>query len=94
MSDSQQAGSGISPTSVGKFEAPSPGSQKMPRWTAGELIEPPVFTKRNWFALLGPGLIMGGAAIGGGEWLLGHHTCCGCDRAFFTRLHTYIHSGM
>jgi len=71
MSDSQQAGSGTSPTSVGKFEAPYPGSQKMPRWTAGELIEPPVFTKRNWFALLGPGLIMGGAAIGGGEWLLG-----------------------
>lgn len=71
MSDSQQADSGTPPTSAGKFETPYPGSQKMPRWTAGELIEAPVFTKKNWFALLGPGLIVGGAAIGGGEWLVG-----------------------
>jgi hypothetical protein len=43
----------------------------MPQWNVGELIEPPVFTRRNWFAMLGPGLLMGGAAIGGGEWLVG-----------------------
>jgi hypothetical protein len=43
----------------------------MPRWTSGELIETPTFTWKNWFALLGPGLIMGGSAIGGGEWLVG-----------------------
>jgi Mn2+/Fe2+ NRAMP family transporter len=71
MSDSQQADTGTPPTSAGKFETPYPGSQKMPRWTSGELIEAPVFTKKNWFSLLGPGLIVGGAAIGGGEWLVG-----------------------
>ena len=54
-----------------KFEAPHPGSQSMPRWETGELVSPPTFTWKTWFALLGPGLIMGGAAIGGGEWLVG-----------------------
>ena len=58
-------------SSAGKFEAPHPGSQSMPRWETGELVNPPTFTWKNWFALLGPGLIMGGAAIGGGEWLVG-----------------------
>ena len=53
------------------FEAPHIGSKDMPRWDTGELIKAPKFTSRNWFALLGPGLIMGGSAIGGGEWLLG-----------------------
>ncbi|MEX0703138.1 MAG: Nramp family divalent metal transporter [Planctomycetales bacterium] len=48
-----------------------PGSRVMPPWNRGELIDAPRFTWKNWFALLGPGLLMGGAAIGGGEWLLG-----------------------
>lgn len=54
-----------------KFEAPHPGSKKMPRWETADLIDGPTFTARNWFALLGPGLVMGAAAIGGGEWLVG-----------------------
>jgi hypothetical protein len=58
-------------SSAGKFDAPYPGSKNMPRWETGELIETPKFTLKNWFALLGPGLIMGGSAIGGGEWLVG-----------------------
>jgi hypothetical protein len=53
------------------FDAPHPGSQQMPQWHTGELIDAPVFTWRNWFALLGPGLLLGGASIGGGEWLMG-----------------------
>lgn len=53
------------------FVAPHPGSQAMPRWNTGELIEAPTFTWRNWAALIGPGLVMGGSAIGGGEWLKG-----------------------
>ena len=71
MSESQQADSGTPSNSAGTFEVPYPGSRQMPRWKVGELIEAPVFTKKNWFALLGPGLIGGGAAIGGGEWLVG-----------------------
>ncbi len=54
-----------------KFIAPHPGSQEMPRWSAGELVEAPVFTRRNWFAMIGPGLVMGASAVGGGEWLAG-----------------------
>ncbi len=72
MSDRQDQdapGAGAAPAQ--EFTAPHPGSQQMPRWTTAELIEPPVFTSRNWFALLGPGLVMGAAAIGGGEWLVG-----------------------
>ena len=56
----------------------------MPRWDTGELIDAPRFTWKNWFALLGPGLVLGGASIGGGEWLLGPRVtavyggaCCG-----------------
>ena len=37
----------------------------------GPLVDAPRFTGRNWFAMLGPGLLMGGSAIGGGEWLMG-----------------------
>ena len=53
------------------FVAPHPGSPDMPRWETGELIDAPRFTWKNWFAMLGPGLVLGGASIGGGEWLLG-----------------------
>ncbi|HUY31518.1 MAG TPA: Nramp family divalent metal transporter [Pirellulales bacterium] len=59
------------PAIATKFEAPHPGAREMPRWNTGELIDAPTFTWKNWFALLGPGLLMGGAAIGGGEWLTG-----------------------
>ena len=52
-------------------EAPYPGSKDMPQWNVGELIDAPKFKMSNWFAMLGPGLLMGGAAIGGGEWLVG-----------------------
>jgi hypothetical protein len=52
-------------------DAPHPGSALMPRWSVGELSTPPVWTGRSLAAMLGPGLMMAGAAIGGGEWLLG-----------------------
>ncbi len=42
----------------------------MPPWTHGELPEPPS-AKRGLLSILGPGLMMAGAAIGGGEWLMG-----------------------
>jgi hypothetical protein len=50
---------------------PRVGSLEMPAWTRAELPDAPRFTWRNWVGLLGPGLLMGGASIGGGEWLLG-----------------------
>lgn len=43
----------------------------MPPWTAAELIEPPRVTWKTWAGMIGPGLVAGGSAIGGGEWLLG-----------------------
>lgn len=53
------------------FVAPHPGSKQMPRWDTGELIDAPTFKWRNILGLIGPGLVMGAAAIGGGEWLAG-----------------------
>jgi hypothetical protein len=50
---------------------PHPGSKEMPRWDGGELPEAPAFSWRNLGSLLGPGLVMASAAIGGGEWLTG-----------------------
>ncbi|MEX0727816.1 MAG: Nramp family divalent metal transporter [Planctomycetaceae bacterium] len=52
-------------------QAPYPGSQAMPRWNLAELPLAPTFGWKNWAAMLGPGLVLGGAAIGGGEWLSG-----------------------
>jgi hypothetical protein len=51
--------------------APYPGSKKMPQWNLGELPDAPRFRWTNVWQFLGPGLLMGGAAIGGGEWLVG-----------------------
>ncbi|MFN9718462.1 MAG: Nramp family divalent metal transporter [Planctomycetota bacterium] len=43
----------------------------MPPWTVGELPEAPKFRWSQLALMVGPGLVMGGAAIGGGEWLTG-----------------------
>jgi hypothetical protein len=54
-----------------QVRAPWPGSHEMPRWSLGELPDAPVFQWGKLWQYLGPGLLMGGAAIGGGEWLTG-----------------------
>lgn len=69
MNQSPHSSTDSSPPITG--EAPWPGSKSMPRWNLGELIEAPVWEPKNWTAMLGPALLMAGAAIGGGEWLLG-----------------------
>ena len=51
--------------------SPQPGTSHMPAWTVGELPEAPRFRWSQLTLMLGPGLVMGGAAIGGGEWLTG-----------------------
>ena len=48
-----------------------PGTRAMPPWKIGELPEAPRLTLQSWTLLIGPGLVMGGAAIGGGEWMAG-----------------------
>lgn len=48
-----------------------PGSSSMPPWDVGELPEAPRLTLKSWTLLVGPGLVMGGVAIGGGEWIAG-----------------------
>ncbi|MBA63924.1 MAG: hypothetical protein CMJ76_16335 [Planctomycetaceae bacterium] len=53
------------------FQAPYLGDKSMPQWDTAGLIDAPKFTFKKWIGMLGPGLILGGAAIGGGEWLVG-----------------------
>lgn len=55
-------------TSSDKIHA---GSTMMPAWDVGELPPGPRFSRADWTSLLGPGLVMAGAAIGGGEWVSG-----------------------
>ncbi|MBX3441795.1 MAG: Nramp family divalent metal transporter [Planctomyces sp.] len=47
------------------------GAPAMPPWNVDELPPPPRLSWRHAFALIGPSIIAGGAAIGGGEWLMG-----------------------
>lgn len=42
-----------------------------PPWERDALPEAPLFRWRRWTLLVGPGLMMAGSNIGGGEWLLG-----------------------
>ncbi|WP_437203586.1 Nramp family divalent metal transporter [Planctomicrobium sp. SH664] len=52
-------------------QAPWPGTHAMPCWGLGQLGPAPAFSWRTLPLLIGPGLVMGAAAIGGGEWLTG-----------------------
>ncbi|HVJ85881.1 MAG TPA: Nramp family divalent metal transporter [Caulifigura sp.] len=47
------------------------GSTAIPPWNVAELPEAPKFQARHFFAMIGPAIIAGGSAIGGGEWLMG-----------------------
>ncbi len=58
-------------TPPASFEPPYPGVKSMPQWEAGELPAAPVFHWQNLAMFIGPGLLMGASAIGGGEWLTG-----------------------
>ena len=43
----------------------------LPTWEVAELPEPKPLGWRNWTSFIGPGIVMMGIQIGGGEWLLG-----------------------
>jgi hypothetical protein len=46
-------------------------TSRIPAWDTGELPEPKPLSWRNWTSFVGPGIVMMGIQIGGGEWLLG-----------------------
>ena len=52
-----------------KHGFPDPG--RLPAWNVGDLPAPPPFSVRSALREIGPGVILVGAAIGSGEWLLG-----------------------
>ena len=43
----------------------------LPAWEIAELPEPKPLGLKNWTRFIGPGIVMMGIQIGGGEWLLG-----------------------
>lgn len=61
----------IHPRSKEPVFSPQPGTRHMPPWTVAQLPKPPIFAWNKLLLMVGPGLVMGGAAIGGGEWLTG-----------------------
>lgn len=46
-------------------------SNQIPPWEVAELPEPKPLVWRNWTSFIGPGIVMMGIQIGGGEWLFG-----------------------
>ena len=52
-------------------KVPTISAGKLPDWTMANLPAPPGMGLRSWLALIGPGLMMAGVAIGAGEWLFG-----------------------
>ena len=44
---------------------------RLPDWDVADLPEPRPLSWRNWASFVGPGIVMCGIQIGGGEWLLG-----------------------
>lgn len=44
---------------------------ELPAWEHDTLPAPPPPARQRWLSLIGPGLVMVGANIGGGEWLFG-----------------------
>ena len=43
----------------------------LPTWDVAELPDPPALSWRHWTRFIGPGIVMMGVQIGGGEWLFG-----------------------
>ncbi len=46
-------------------------SRQIPAWNTADLPEPKLLSWRNWTSFIGPGIVMMGIQIGGGEWLFG-----------------------
>lgn len=46
-------------------------SEPIPAWEKADLPEPRPLSWRHWTRFIGPGIVMMGIQIGGGEWLLG-----------------------
>ena len=46
-------------------------SNCLPAWEVAELPEPKPLKWEHWTRFVGPGIVMMGIQIGGGEWLLG-----------------------
>ena len=44
---------------------------KIPAWNQADLPEAKPLSRRNWAGFIGPGIVMMGIQIGGGEWLFG-----------------------
>jgi hypothetical protein len=61
--------SGDLPVTSAECGFPDPGM--LPAWNVGPLPDPPQFGMRRALRMIGPGVILTGAAIGSGEWLLG-----------------------
>lgn len=49
----------------------SESTRGIPPWTVDDLPEPRSLGWSNWASFIGPGIVMMGTQIGGGEWLLG-----------------------
>jgi hypothetical protein len=61
----------MKPSAPDKLAPPTAGGGHLPPWELSELPEPPRLSWKNWASFIGPGIVMMGIQIGGGEWLYG-----------------------
>ena len=59
------------PTSVEPKSETFVAAGKLPPWEIADLPAPPAWGLVNLFRVIGPGAILLGTTIGGGEWLVG-----------------------
>jgi hypothetical protein len=52
-------------------ESEPPATARLPPWGNADLPEPKPLGLRHWTSFIGPGIVMMGIQIGGGEWLSG-----------------------
>jgi len=57
--------------SSGTADFPSRVGRCLPAWEVTDLPEPRALSWRHWPSFIGPGIVMMGIQIGGGEWLFG-----------------------
>ena len=61
----------MTPDATTRGDLPREARSGLPPWERDELPAPPLARGRALFSVLGPGVIVLGAAIGSGEWLIG-----------------------
>jgi hypothetical protein len=71
MPETAEAAETSSQTATVRDEVPPVDPGCLPAWDIDEMPPPIEPVRKNWLALIGPGLVLAGGSIGTGEWVMG-----------------------